>query len=142
MPSLTDGAGCSGDAEGVAPSSVVAVAGGGDSRGAEVGGLCFRRSEPDILKEEREDSDDVDGLGCRGDEISDGVAAPSICASGPNGDLLLRPEVLLLFKFNALSRGLATVLRDGLPLRLYAPSAPNECGVLNGAAAICRLKVS
>lgn len=50
-----------------------------DSLGADVGGRDFRRSEPEMLKEERDESDDVDGLGCSGDR-SDGEAAPSACA--------------------------------------------------------------
>ena len=83
--SRTDDARCSVDAVtgGVLSASswiVVAVAGGlGESLGAEVGGFALRRSEPDMLKDDRDEREDVEGLGCKGEESSEGVAAPSIC---------------------------------------------------------------
>ena len=95
-----------------------------------------------MLKEEREDNEEVDGLGGNGEDVSEGVAAPSICPWEDKGDLPLVPEVLLLLRFRALILGLWTALIDGLPLRLYTPSAPKECGVLKGAAVICRRNVS
>lgn len=91
----------------LADMGVVAVIG---SLGADVGGRERRRREPDILKDEREERDEVEGLGRRsGCEL-----APFVCDFGDNGDLRLRTLALLLL--DALSRGLATVLRAGLPL--------------------------
>lgn len=60
-------------------STAVFVVGVGDSLGADVGGRALRRNEPDKLNEEREDNEDVEGLGCNGEESSEGAAAPSVC---------------------------------------------------------------
>jgi hypothetical protein len=118
--SLTEDAGASETVGEKLPSVFVAVVAAvvtvEDSLGAEVGGRDRRRSEPEMLKEEREERDEVEGLGWSGDGNSEGEAAPSVCACGDNGDLIPKPFALLLFR--APSRGLATTLRAGLPLWL------------------------
>lgn len=72
--SLTDDVGCAVEAVGGRSSCSASILisfvgdGVGDSLGAEVGGRVFRRNDPDMLKEERDESDDMEGLGGSGED--------------------------------------------------------------------------
>lgn len=113
MLSLTEDVGTS-DASEVRVSSIFladeGVATVVESLGADVGGRERRRREPEMLKDEREERDEVEGLGRK----SGCEFVPSVCDFGDNGDLRLKTLALLLL--DALSRGLATALSAGLPL--------------------------
>lgn len=91
--------------------------------GADVGAAFLWKRDIE-LSEERDDKLEVLG------ETSIGV----------DGSVSDTPPLVSLIC--ALNLGLCTALVLGLPFWLYAPFAPNECGVENGTEVICRRKVS
>jgi hypothetical protein len=103
-------------------------------RGADVGATGLRRDDND--NEERDESDDEDGESNPREVTDEGSGD----RENIEDSLLLVVEDLT--EVCAESFGLCIAEGIGLPVMLYTPSVPKECGVEKGAAETCRLKVS